>query len=792
MQVRPGYTGALVNSARYAMACCCATFGASGGSGSSGFRQGGSPWLLVFGGIESTNTTTAVSSLIAAPILSDGTLGNWITLGYTGWGAAAWGHMIPVPDAYVTTALVMGGGIPNTGSSTCGLPVFTLVRNAPASALGIGDFDTPGGWWQALPSSGFPSVAGARFAYDWANNMLLVFRGTNGITSQSGFFFLGFAVDPFRWLTTVAGAWSAGSASGAVRNNATLVYLPAQNPGAAGNNPKSYVYIFGGTSAVAVGDRASALSSVEIGTLTWPSSTVPSATWATSANPLPQAVVAGTAVLGVQGGDTDLNVSRMTVLGGANAGATGLANVESTSVPWPWTGADIAVWQTGVGAGLSAGDLGTGGSIVASSDPTAPAGSQDVTFNYGAVGAAASATPPDGDQVNLSVQFTDKLGGDPSPARSAIVRIGQPPTISNLAVNSSATGQPVISWAFNAGAGGGVQATWRVVVTRNSDSHIMFDSGQRYGQTNLVLVNCAPMLVNAIVYTATVTVTSTDNPVSGSSATGTATLGITPALSGVPATPTGFSAAGDTTNKWVLLGGTAAASTTAIRIYYRETGSSAAYRLYAEVAAASGAFSYKLMDKLSLGQAYDFQVSALGGSAASESAPTSALSATIAADLDSPSGFLHLAGQPLTGALGTAVRGTAWSDMSAESSFKTLRRYNARRALVVQGVADIRHIALEVFSAYSANVATLESLRDQLLAGGVVWWRDRNGVTLPMALEGPTSVKTSYPNHRDFSFVLVQVDDVYSPYLTAGSADGIPTLDYGSIPSLDDAREQVA
>lgn len=784
MEVVPGPSAGSKLSPRALMGCTAANFVPAGllvGSSNPGI---GDAWLLIYGGQD--EYSNVLGNFIGARINPDGTLAPWVTIQQQ-TSALAYHGFLAIPSVHLTTALVLCGGITTLGGAPGKWGWCAPVLSAPSN---------PADWkwgWQAIPDMNF-AAAGHFACYDAAWGVLMAFRGTAGSGAYTGEQSIGLWVDATSGTVGTSGSWVGGSAQGAARNNPAGVYFPAKD-----FNSHGTVYLFGGSTG---SDQTTAVTSVEYSDITGPGVVggAPSyGSWVTSAQPLPAASALGRAVIGQYPPNaqfalqTDARLSRVAVLGGGNGSSNSLSDVYTSTLPPLVGGGDLAAWRGGasgaIGSGLASGDLGTGGSIVTSSDATAPAGAQDVTINYGAVGSASALA--DSDQIQINITYNDRLGGDPSPIGSTIIRIGQPPSISNLAA-SSGTGQPIISWAFNAGSGGGTQYSWRCVVTRNSDSLIMFDSGSRQGQLNSVQAQCAPMLANGIAYTATVTVVATDNPMSGSTATTTATLGITPALATAPSTPSSVSAAGDTANKWMLLSWTNAVGTTANRIYYRYSGTLNWRLLVDNYTAGSGAQSVKLMDKIPLGVAMDYSVSALGGAAASESALSTPLSATIPADAATPSGYLHLAGQPLTGALGVAVQGQTQPELNATYASKVFTRFNSSRAVLRQGTSDYRTLALEITSVYGASVRTLEALVDYLLQGNVLFWRDRLGAVLPVGLDSPENVKTLYPSHRVITLKLVQVDDLFSPYVSSGSAQGIPTLFGGSIPPLDDATEQVA
>ncbi len=785
-------SGAPTSAPRAGHGCCIATFGQAGGSGQAGLGRGGVTWLLCYGGIDGTNTG-ANASLLGAPILADGTLAPWQTLSLGGWTPLVYCRLLAIPSPYLTTGLVLSGGCASTVATATAQSWITAVRGAPASSKVLSDWDTPGGWWQPLPTPAHPAICGHFVHFDWANGTLMLSRGTNNAgTSQTGTWYLPLNIDISSWNVNPGSvSWTAATTSGtnAVANNCAGLYFGAQNAGTSGLSPLSWIYIFGGTTSTTVTDRASAVGVIQIGTVTWTAGNVPNIVWATASNPLSPAQTGH----GIVVGDhlaigafpfppwVDDNYARISTLGGANAGSVALTTARSSTVPYNVGGFSPTAWVGGVGGGLVSADLGTGGVVAASTAPDAPAGAQDITHIYGNLSAPAPLAA--GDLVQFAAQFTDKQGGDPSPFKTSIIRIGNAPTVTGLSVSTLTNGQPVLSLAFNAGTGGQGEASWRATVTRNSDSVVVFDSGVRIDQQNQVQVQLAPMLTN-VLYNVLATVTSLDVPVPGATDTATASISFTPTLAAAPAAPTSVSASSDATGKWALLNYTTQAGTTVARIYHRLTTVGGAFTLLAEIASTVGAQSVKLMDRLEIGTAYDFYVSSLGASSNMESAASATVSTTIPADAASPSAYLHIAGQPLGTALGVQVQMQTWPKMQAVYQAKVVPRYNAARPVGRQGILNYRTLDIEFMSVHSANLPALEAIVDALLAGAVCFYRDRRGTCFPCILTTPEDVQFLYPDHTALTLRLVQVDDLYSPYLSNGSALGIPTLAAGTLPPL--------
>ncbi len=313
---------------------------------------------------------------------------------------------------------------------------------------------------------------------------------------------------------------------------------------------------------------------------------------------------------------------------GAFAGNLTTGNVGTTTVAAAATqtgagGAPIRndTFSSGAAAGLTNGQLGTGGNVTTNIPGTqAPPqdGSQILTFNYGAFGVAALIAPfLNGDQVQFQLQATDASNGDPSPISTTAINIGQPPTVTSLAGTPANSGAPTFTFLFNAGAGGGAEQTWQLTV--KLAGVLVFDSAVHQDQLNTVMALIAPLMLSASGYTVLVTVTSTDTPINGtntnggaSSDTGTQTITWTPSYT-APATPTTVSAtpsasAGNMLVQWTNPGGSAANLN---NIYYRVNGTTPWFLLFKDVVAVIGSAQTKtLYDQLAFNTAYDFAVTA--------------------------------------------------------------------------------------------------------------------------------------------------------------------------------------
>lgn len=770
-------------SPRYGHGCCIATFGASGGTGSAGAGVGGTTWLICIGGITSVANDLSTTG-IAATINADGTLGPWVTLFILNPGLA-FCNLIAYPNQYASAGLVLTGGAVNSSYGTIATNFYvTVVRGAPANSA---SWDIPGGWFTALPNY-LSGSAGHVVVADWANNCLILLRGSNGTTSQSGCYYLKFSIDTVNWVTQGVGpGWISMTGGAAFQNDAACVYFGAPYNGARGGSPQSYVYIIGGTSGAALPPPiGSAVSTVTIGTITWDTGNNPSVVWSTSAHPLPAALSGLRAVVAShnanpllangQGPFPDANLARVSVFGGGS-GTTSSASVRSNSIATDGSGDLTGSWVTGVGAGLQTTDLGTGGAIALSSDPTAPASSQDVTVNYNGPGAAAPVSAfTDGDRVQLQTWFTDKSGGDVSSPAYSTLLIGQPPTLGAIAPSGTiSNGQPTASFTFTSGPGGSGEYSYRIQVKQGAST--LFDTGTRYDNANNALLTIAPLLPPSTTFTngLIITATSKDTPLPGSSNTVTSTTSFSTSGFALPATPSLITVTPSAAVANVALAWGAASGATAYNVYYRRSASSI-WLLYSQP---GNVTSTTVMDHIALGVSYDFAVSATNATPA-ESALSSFQSATI--PLGSYSAFLHIAGQ--TAGVPFQVQGSPvitkkrpFLDQLGFNSLAPLRRYATANYHSVKGKALLLDATPASLRAMQSVIATAEN-------GNPLFYRDALGGQLVMTLDADQSVTIVPPWNREVSLALTETLNTIGPYVAAGSARGYLTLTGGSRPPL--------
>lgn len=448
--------------------------------------------------------------------------------------------------------------------------------------------------------------------------------------------------------------------------------------------------------------------------------------------------------------------------------------------------AQAQVTAPSVGAELSAGNLGTGGVVTNNLD-----GTIDVTYAWGAVAALGmgAAGLVDGDVVTVSVQFTDAQDGDPSPAALTTFKVGQPPTLSNLLPGAaiSTGGKLTASLGYNAGAGGGPEAKYRITVKIGGTTY--FDSGDRYDSANAVLVDLAPLMVTATAYTFSWSVTSTDSVLfNGATNAATSTLAVTPTIV-APAAPTSLAAVPDNANGIINLTWTnpAPPATPGGRVYYRRNGA-ATWTLLADSAVAVAA--YAAMDQIDAGVGYDFAVSQLNlaGGNAIES-PLSNVVSNVKLDWSAIGTIgLHVAGKGATyRGIFSIRRGslvyTSHKDAAPLEGFASLA------PSVRYGVLNYRTVEFELFLNSVALLQTLTNIILQAQLGNALYFRDGFGVMFTAALDPTAQLTYQVPLYRYVKLRLVQVPNTFAPSVSLGVAQGFPTLASGSVPALDNSEQ---
>lgn len=480
--------------------------------------------------------------------------------------------------------------------------------------------------------------------------------------------------------------------------------------------------------------------------------------------------------------NNDQGWPRVVIFGGS-APSVEVANAWDTTRP-VWSGTAPTITTT---------NLGGGSSVTVNRD-----GSVDLVFNFADFSQGGFGRPKiistlaDGDVVQLGVQLCSRTTGEASPFAYTLIKIAQAPSISALAASSTANGLPTLSFTYNPGAGGAPQATWRLTLTRNSDSAVMFDTGIRYDRGNSAAVVCAPTLASGTAYTIGCSVTSADDPMAGASDSASTTLGLTPSLATAPLAPTPVSVTVDKSLGRVLLMFTNPVTGTAPlynRIYYRQTGDTP-WALYADnytpVARGSVNTLY-LADNIKPLIGYDFAVSGVSSTNV-EGSKSSTVSATLIPD--NGVAFLHQAGKLDGTAVTSAIRAfgdpniqAEFSQGSAATGAATVPMMGAAVPIRRYGPMNARTAAVNFVAIDDDHYRQLANLINFALLGNPLFYRDR--LSMFVVALGDSNKLLYDSGYRKATVELVQVADVYRPFVLQGSAAGVLTLSGGTLPPYD-------
>lgn len=477
------------------------------------------------------------------------------------------------------------------------------------------------------------------------------------------------------------------------------------------------------------------------------------------------------------------SVSGISTVGGAGTGGPSLILIGGTVNPTivqtagvtASTGA-LAAAPAGItqGVELTGANLGTGGVVTNNPDGTVTV---TYTWQAGPIGGLALL---DGDVVTVAAYVVDSQGGDLGPSSVTVFKIGQPPVISGITVTPANDGRPVVTFNYSAGAGGDIEFSYRVQVAPNG-----FDSATRYDSANNVILVTAPYLVTGILQTVTITVTSRDLPMAGSTnQTVNSATTYTPTLTG-PGQPimAGYglnNAAGFITLNWANVA--PAGTTPGNRIYYRRSGTST-WTLLAELAGV--VTSYVAMDQIALGVNYDFNVSQVDINNHSESAMSSVFNTNVKIDpvAGGYSGFLHIQGQGATHFAPLLVQLTP--DVTAVFDTTATLPFQQLTPSVTLGVAHYVKLKVTQLVPTLANQKQIMDVIATAYAGGVMIYRDGFGGMITCQIDADQTERYLPPVARESTLNLVQIPNQFQPSTAQGSALGLLQQVFNSIVPLD-------
>ena len=358
----------------------------------------GQAWLVIAGGLDNVGSGTYRAEVYSALINGDGSLGSWV-------------QQTSLPAVRANFQLVNCNGVAVVaGGTNSGINSFqNTVYYATVTNGQITAWSTSG---NALNTA----VANYGAFYDPVRGYLFLVGGwANPATT---------VVQSAPITNGVPGAWSTTNALPAGRSGHFLMF-----------DGSTYVYVVGGDSSTIGLTATTTVYATSIsgnGTVN---------AWTTSGTTLTSArTLGGSAFI------SDPHGSHIIVVDGFGTGGLAQPTVYSATV----SGTTVNAFANGAGSELTSGNLGTSGVVTNNAD-----GTVDLTFLYGGFGQGRAFYFGDGDQAQLTVQLQSAASGDLSPVSPiTVIKIGQPPTISNVTWSDS-SGHPMLSWAYGNGAGGG-------------------------------------------------------------------------------------------------------------------------------------------------------------------------------------------------------------------------------------------------------------------------------------------------------------------------------------------------
>lgn len=407
----------------------------------------------------------------------------------------------------------------------------------------------------------------------------------------------------------------------------------------------------------------------------------------------------------------------------------------------------------------------TGGGYPGSSVASQVDGSMDVTWAFQALTSAVA----DGDVLQFSITFIDNTTGDSSAVAIRSVKIGQAPVISAVVpANAGAPGvaNPVASFAYAAGAGGGAEDTYRISVVQGGVT--VFDTGIKRDGANSAVIDppTAQRLANAVA-TMTITVASVDKPVPGAVSTASSVTTFTPAA-GTQNVPTAVTAVADGANGVINVGWAAPAGgepTGGYRVYFKLQGGPTWKLLKANIA--SGTHAFAGMEELKLRTAYDFAVSAIGANG-QESALATALNVTINPPSVQAGGYtamLHVVGNGPAQHLNInlfaqGAHGHA-ETLGRHVDVQTLLGFGNVAPTARVGVYNYRSLELKVILQGLANRDSLDALIAAVMTGAVLCYRDTVADLMYLTVS-PTWKRQEGRFHLE-DFRLIETAFAYTP-----------------------------
>ncbi|MCL2393041.1 MAG: fibronectin type III domain-containing protein [Acidimicrobiaceae bacterium] len=567
------------------------------------------------------------NGIVQVPLNADGTLGTWIYSGVAG-GPAQAAQGAPTVNTIQSAAGLVGldygqglGGvivILQAGANSYSYPIDpgtqTVSGQIAGPALpiqwfnGAAVFDTS--WWPGSANAG-------------TQVYLHVIPGRTGVATGGDTFWTTMTVPYDPAPGTLGASWNAGAPLPNWVNSFGFAATPQMLSGGRLNGPDygkdQDMYLFSGQ---ATANTVPVTSILAISGVRFRNSTAGGWGSVTPVSGWTPAIGCGACSWPMSGANTGLPAFCIGQFGGTTdaQGSSGvlavqtffpgqLASAPANSVPpfySPGTNNPMPV-TSGPGQVLPDARLQGDGSYLYTFTPSLPSQS-----TWGG--------PYDGDSYTLQVDFACQTTGDPSPSALTTIDFAKPPSVTNVKPSGRyPDGSPTVSFTYQAGAFGGPLESWRAIITLGDVTYA--DSGLQYGDTTWTPMP-APCLAPGHNYGLSITVNSTDDPMTSSDSASATYFGTFSPEYVAPDSPFNFVCTQDFSRGAVAATWQNPANVVFNRIYYRlHYSEDPTWWLLQEGIHAdpSGTNSITLIDQLALRQYYDFAVTGLDAAQTRES-----------------------------------------------------------------------------------------------------------------------------------------------------------------------------
>ncbi len=729
----------------------------------------GQQWIYLIGGVDQAGQV--YPDIVRAPLLSDGTIGgSWVTdwpLPVALADAAACIFSGPDSTGAIASWLLVCGGVTAVTSPDVALPSVTPVATVYVVPLNLDG---------SLASQPVADTAmhNARAGHSCVVNYgrVWVFGGFKTSTT--------IANTEYGQLTSATphiSSWTdTGSGVGVAFHSQAAIPVPDKYNGV-------YAVLAGG-----YGASGQLTSGIQVEGIVGNGNTP-----GTAGVSLPQADARGGLAITFANGQTVMwyasgvsgvaSISAMPIAVGPSS--FGPATQGPQPAPWlhplagsvnppPATGS----WYSGAYPWNSPTGFGGSGELIR--DESIDGQTDTIAISYGlAAGFPINDGINPGDVIVFQGRATDMSSGGVSHGGTMALVFGLAPAVnvvwSGAVSGATATGQPGLSLVYTPGVGGGPMRTWRITVT-DSGSNVVADSGVQIGPCPGFSPVCNPPLQTGT-YTVTATVTSSDEPYSGSSNAATISAATSVTLT-PPSQPTGVNAVPDWIDGLITLAWTNGSGVAGNHVWYRLSGTTG-WTLLKNLTAGPGAQSVQLMDQIALNTAYDFCVTAYNQYFAETTQSATVLNVRLAPvstgaqgnGLPAPGGYslmLHYAGSGPANHIALLALGGTWERQPSTNTVPTfgrpapVGRYGSE--------APFKYTGQVQFVGGTAPGASLESfLLGAQQTGTPICVRDRIGKLMYAMADTrdydwePGQPQTTGPWERVTGLSLLQIDYTPSP-----------------------------